>query len=241
MIFRHTAGLVPQSAVIRGKKRILEKGRDNWSDYIAWVVGHDPAWPHTARLTFSPDHPEEFVGHARWGSHRGAYSSVGFAHIGLVLTHLYGMPAHEFLWTRLLEPIGFSGIGYFRPPNPPEIMWFSAGGLEVTPHDLARFCYLLLRQGRWQEQQLVSADYIKSFTSTSSYQNMMSNADHYYSRRYPEDLFRIYGSGINLAFIVPSHDLIVLRTGRSPNELFDQYQNGLLQHIFAMLEPPVVR
>lgn len=235
-IFQHSSGLTPQSATIKGRNRVTERGRDQWTDYVSWVVGHDPAWPHTNFVYFTPGHPEEFPGHARWGAHRGAYSSVGYAHIGLVLSELYRMPAHEFLWSRLLEPLGFSGIGYFRPPDPPEIKWFSAGGLEMTPRDFARFAYLLLRQGRWQDQWLVPKDWIRSFTSTSSYQNLMSNANHYYSRNYPQDLFRVYGSGINLAFVVPSYDLIVLRMGRSPNSMFDEFQSNLLRHLFAMID-----
>ena len=177
-------------------------------EYVAWVVGHDPAWPQTARLFFPPGHPEHYPGHARWGAHRGAYSSVGYAHIGLVLTELYRMPAHRFLETRLLAPLGFSGIDYQMPPAPPHIKWFSAGGLKMTPRDFARFAYLLLREGRWREQQLVAKQWLHSLTSTPYYENLRSNSDGYFGEGYPPDLVRLYGSETSVYHSQPRSDLL---------------------------------
>jgi CubicO group peptidase (beta-lactamase class C family) len=81
-IFRHTSGLTPQASTVE-ENIPVEKGRDQWSDYIAWVVG--------------------------------------YAQIGLVLAELYQMPAHRFLETRLLTPLGFGGIAYKKPRAPPKI------------------------------------------------------------------------------------------------------------------------
>ena len=46
---------------------------------------------------------------------------------------------------------------------------------------------------------------------------MRSNVDGYFGAQYPKDMYRIAGSGLNWAYIVPSLDLIALRTGRANN------------------------
>lgn len=231
-VFRHTSGICPQ---ITAQGKILEKGRDRWTDYDAWVVGHDPKWPQTAKLYFDPGQVQDFDGRERWGGHEGAYSSVAFAHVGLVIRGLYGVPAHQFLWERLLQPLGFSGIDYHKPPQPPDIMWFTAGGVRMTTRDLGRFAYLLLRGGRWEDHRLLPEGWVESFTSSPDYQNLRSNVDGYFGRAYPPDMFRLFGSGGNFVFIVPGLDLIAIRTGRTANALTKILQRDFLRRVFLMI------
>lgn len=232
-IFRHTSGLTPQ---LTADGVIVEKGRDEWTDYVSWVVGRDPQWPQTRTLYFPPGHPQAYPGRERWGSHEGAYSSVAFAHLGLVFSQLYGRPAHEFLWTRLLQPIGASGVAFHEPPQPPEIRWFTGGGLRLTTRDFARFAYLLMKNGRWKERQLLPPEWVESFTSTPYYPNLRSNVDGYFGKRYPKDLFRMFGSGGNFAFVVPSLDLIAVRTGRTSVQVMKRLQRDFLNRMFLMVE-----
>ncbi len=144
-IFRHTSGLCPERDSTGNE---VEKGRNKWTDYADWILGRDSKWPQTSKLYFEPGRPEQYQGSQYRGTHMlaHAYSSVSFGHLGLVFRNVYGIPANEFLWNRLLEPIGFSGIDFHAPPND-EIKWFSAGGLRMTPRDYARFAYFLLRDG----------------------------------------------------------------------------------------------
>ena len=156
-IFRHTAGFMPEETKDHEK---VEEGRNFWSDYSLWVTGSDPKWPATGRLFFPPGHPEEFAGSETWGDHRGAYSSIGFAHLGLVFRHAFGHSPAGVLWDRILAPIGVSGVSYHYPP-PGTHRWVTHGGVCMTPRDYARFAYLILRQGRWQDQQIVDPEWIE--------------------------------------------------------------------------------
>ncbi|MEA2063286.1 MAG: serine hydrolase [Gemmatimonadota bacterium] len=228
-VFSHTSGLCPERT---SAGETVEKGRNEWTDYEDWVLGHDEKWPQTGKLYFTPGHPEEYPGSKTWGMVSSAYSSVSFGHIGLVLSNVYGMPVRDFLWNSLLEPIGFGGIDFHSPPSE-RIKWFSAGGLRITPRDYARFALLLLRDGRWNEKQIVPAAWIRRFRKSALYPNIRSNADGYFGEQYPKDMFRIAGSGLNWAFIVPSLDLVALRTGRSSNEIWDEVQEKFLEKLFA--------
>ena len=43
-IFRHTSGLTPQASTVE-EDLPVEQGRNQWDNYVAWVVGHDPVNP----------------------------------------------------------------------------------------------------------------------------------------------------------------------------------------------------
>ena len=114
-------------------------------------------------------------------------------------------------------------------------MWFSAGGLRMTARDLARFAYLLLRDGRWGDRRLLPEGWVESFTSSPNYPNLRSNVDGYFGRKYPPDMYRLFGSGGNLVFVIPSYDLIAIRTGRAVNALTKVLQRDFLRRTFLML------
>jgi CubicO group peptidase (beta-lactamase class C family) len=156
-------------------------------------------------------------------------------HLGIVFQNVYKKPAHQFLWERLLEPIGFSGIDFHNPPSD-SIKWFSAGGLCMTPRDYARFACLLLHDGKWGDQQIVSSKWIQKFRTSLKYPNIRSNIDGCFGEKYPKDMFRIAGSGINIAFIIPSLNMIVLRTGRVDNALWDEVEKQFLEKLFNAVQ-----
>lgn len=227
-VLRHTSGICPERT---GMGEAIEQGRNDWTDYEDWLLGHDAQWPQTGHIYFPPGQPEGWAGKEVWAEHEGGYSSVAFGHLGLILANVYQKPAGEFLWDRLLEPIGFEGIDFHAPPSE-EIQWFSAGGLRMTPRDYARFSYFLLRDGRWNDHQIVDASWVEKFRKSTAYINIRSNHDGFFGP-YPKDMFRIAGSGLNWAFIVPSLDLIAIRTGRANNGQWDEVEQQFLQKLFA--------
>ncbi len=226
-VFSHTAGFTSEGKVNR-------EGRDQQADYRAWVVGHDPRYPETRELAYSPGQPEEYAEPEQWGEQLGLYSSLGFAHLSLVFNQLYGMPAADFLWYRLLKNIGFSGIEFHNPPAPPDVKWFSGGGLKMTTRDLGRFAYLMLHDGSWKGEQILPKGWVPSFVTTPNYPNLRSNVDGYLHEGFPEDLYRMYGSGGNFVFIVPSLNLIAIRTGHLDNFFLDRLQRDLIRRVFDM-------
>jgi CubicO group peptidase (beta-lactamase class C family) len=231
-VFRHISGLCPEAE---------EAGRyQEDKNYTKWVVGRDPQYPETAPLYYDPGHPEQYT---RPNRHQWyTYSSIGFQHVGLALPHWSGMPAHSFLEERLFGPIGIQNVQYFQPVNEWSageenrlIRWHTEGGLRLTPRDYARFAYLLLKDGHWGEQQIVPDGWFSHFWGTGNYPNLLGNHDGVFDREYPADLFRISGAGSNWAFIVPSLDLVALRTGRSDDALAADVQKGFLQRLFSAI------
>ena len=105
----------------------------------------------------------------------------------------------------------------------------------MTTRDLARFAYFLLRDGVWRGQRLLPEGWLDAMLDTPDYPNLRSNVDGFFGEQYPRDMFRLFGSGGNFVFVVPSLDLIVIRTARTPNTLMKVLQRDFLRRTFLMI------
>ena len=221
-VFTHTSGILPED-------REQERNNPEVRDFVAYTVGHDPLHDEARPLCYDPGHPDLYGG--------DPYSSVAFNHLAIALPHLTGLPAHRYLEERLLEPVGIEAPDYhispaWNPPGPGN-RWATCGALRLTPRDYARYAYLLLRDGVWEGRSLIPPGYLRRFTRSVDAPNILSNAAGALGEGYPSDMFRISGSGLSMAFMIPSHDLIWLRTSRAPNELREEVVSHSLEMLFA--------
>ena len=219
-IFRHTSGILPESA---GDTRWGE----DW-DFRYYTVGKDPDYPESASLYFDPGTNYD-------------YSSVSFNHLSLFIRNITGMKSSEFLWDRILEPIGFGSVSYWEHQGMGDYDWAPSGqtGPKMTTRDYARLAYLLLRNGEWEDKQIFPSWYLDIFKKSADYPNILSNIDGYFGEQYPSDMFRVAGSGLNWAYIIPSMDLIAIRTSRASNSLWDEVRSNFLKKLFdAAIDNP---
>ncbi len=85
-------------------------------------------------------------------------------------------------------------------------------------------------------KQLVPDGWIQRFRLSSRYPNLRSNVDGFFGR-YPATMFRIAGSGLNWAFVVPELNLIALRAARSDNRTWNEVEQTFLAKLFAAVDP----
>jgi CubicO group peptidase (beta-lactamase class C family) len=129
------------------------------------------------------------------------------------------MELQQYVDTRLAKPMGWGSWGYaYR--NVREVNHTpGGGGIAVRATDMLRFGYLLLREGRWNDAQLVPAEYVRRSTRQSP-----DNPHYPYSLQFnvnpngdipelPLDAFWKGGSGGHAIYIVPSLDLVVWKLG----------------------------
>ncbi|HEX6420513.1 MAG TPA: serine hydrolase [Acidimicrobiales bacterium] len=94
-----------------------------------------------------------------------AYNNAAVQTLSAVLESATGQPADDYAATMLFEPIGMrdSRMTSDAAGNPLTFM-----GLETTCLDLARFGYLMLRDGVWDGEQVVSEAYVERATGRPS-------------------------------------------------------------------------
>ena len=158
------------------------------------------------------------------------YSDPGYAHLSLAFFHATGREIADVVQGRVLKPIGIEhatwdvqgGGGLLGPHTNAHT------GLHMSSRDLARFGYLAMHGGVWQETHLVPARWQEMATRPSQALNpayglgWWTNARDAYIPSLPKDLFALAGFAGNRCYVVPSLDLVVARVGTGPFVLDDR-------------------
>jgi CubicO group peptidase (beta-lactamase class C family) len=154
--------------------------------------------------------PMDFEPGKKWD-----YNNTGLALLGPVLKKATGKQVDEILDEKVFRRIGIGESHWSWDKN--EEMSLPYSGLHITARSFARFGLLFLRGGKWQDEQVVPAAWVKEATGPS--QEM--NAEYGYlwwnnttGKKFPgcpTDAYAALGKFANNMLIVPSLDLIVIR------------------------------
>jgi CubicO group peptidase (beta-lactamase class C family) len=146
----------------------------------------------------------------------------GASHLlSYILKQATGIYMDEFAEEFLFGPLGITNYHWKKTPkNLPD----SEGGLYLVPLDLAKLGYLYLHGGRWEDKQIVSADWIEENVTPRSFAS--SPDDKEWPRAYgyqwwllPYDdtgnsyVYGCLGYGGQYLLTVPQHNLIAVITG----------------------------
>ncbi len=158
------------------------------------------------------------------------YSDLGLQHLSLAFVNIMGVEMRDFMLERVFAPIGIEelswnvlgGRGFIGPHTNGD------SGIYISSRELARFGYLALHNGVWDEQQLIPAWWMELATKASqarnpnygytwwvnsegtSWPNLPMMAD------LPRDAFALRGYNANNCYVIPSLDLVVARVGTGP-------------------------
>jgi CubicO group peptidase (beta-lactamase class C family) len=159
---------------------------------------------------------------------RFKYNDVRINVLALAALHVVRRPLPEVLREELMDPIGASGAWQWHGY---ENSWIEldgrkvqsvsggghwGGGMFIDARDLARFGYLFLRNGRWQNRQLVSEKWIQMARTPGTanreygYANWYLNTDRKPLPAAPESSVTFRGAGSNIVYIDWENDLVVV-------------------------------
>lgn len=173
------------------------------------------------------------------------YNDVRINRFSLSLMRLFGTSLPDALKASIMDPIGASPDWRWIPYDNSQTniggrqigsvsggtRW--GGGLWINSEDLARFGLLIANQGRWNNRQLVSEQWLKDAVIPSAH-----GPDYGYlwwlntkQRQWPSgpaSSFAALGNGSNVIWIDPDHDIVFV---------WHWYQNqamdGMVQRIMA--------
>ncbi len=146
------------------------------------------------------------------------YSSGESILLSGIIESATNMTAYQFGFENLFRPIGIPDIRWDSDPSGHTI---TAWGINATVREFAKFGYLYLNKGKWQDQQIVSEAWIQESTQAIS-----DSLNHYgYQWWLPaaykdyevwnilEGTFLAMGIYIQRLYVVPEKDLVVVRVG----------------------------
>ena len=152
--------------------------------------------------------------------------------LGHVLSRVTGMSLAQFAYTRLFQPLGIwqdeagtpspwrQNPSLMDDPHPfglwdqeNRYLWsidrsghfIGSFGLQLTPRDMAKYGYLSLKQGRWDNQQIIPMTYVQE---TMQYGYIKQHA-----RWHEHDIFFNTGALGQFLAVVPDLDLVAVMTG----------------------------
>ena len=225
-VFRHTSGLIPevQHQIASGAVQT----ESNWN-FEPFTVGKDADWPESARLYYEPGRPSSY-------SKGSTYSSVAFNHLSLIFRKVTGLETSVYLRRGLLDRIGVGRTAYKVTNGMGTTKFATAGNALMSARDFMRVGYLMLHEGEWNGRRIFSASWLRKFTGSAAYPNIRSNQDCRWGSKYPKDLYRTTGSGLNWVLVVPSLDLLLTFNGRTPASKKAEVDRVSLDRLFAAVK-----
>jgi CubicO group peptidase (beta-lactamase class C family) len=110
------------------------------------------------------------------------------------------------------------------------------GGMIINAYDMARFGYLTLRNGKWNDKQLISEQWLKWSTTPTPVQigygfmNYFLNTDKNYLPSAPATAFTHIGNGTNMIYVDRENDIIAV-VRWIDNSSLDGFISALLKSI----------
>ena len=153
------------------------------------------------------------------------YNNWDFNTLGTIYEHAVRSSIFDAFEREIARPIGmqdyqpsdgeyFTGAASVYPAYP----------IRMSARDLARFALLYLHKGRWKDRQIVPAWWVEE--STQAYSTSGFGPGYGYlwwvgsinsgfapSVELPQGTFSAQGVGGQYAFVIPRHDLVVIRRG----------------------------
>ena len=222
-VFRHASGIIPEDHHQIADGAVQTESSWNFEPF---TVGKDAQWPESAKLAYEPGKPSSYT--------KGSpYSSVAFNHLSLVFRNVSGKEASVYLKSAILDRIGVGKTAYKLTSGMGDTRYAAAGNALMGARDFMRVGYLMLHEGDWNGRRIFTAAWLRRFTGSTAYTNIRSNRDCRWGAKYPADLYRTTGSGLNWVLVVPSLDLLLTFNGRTPRSKRDEVDRESLQRLFA--------
>ncbi|MFM7327452.1 MAG: serine hydrolase domain-containing protein [Bacteroidota bacterium] len=156
------------------------------------------------------------------------YNDVRVNALALASLMVWRKPLPQVLKENLMDPIGASTTWrWYGYENSWVVLdglavqsvsggghW--GGGMIINGWDMARFGYLMLRNGRWRDRQLISEDWIRmSSTPTPvktdyGFMNWYLNTDKKFLPSAPSTAVTHVGNGTNIIYVDRVNDLVVV-------------------------------
>ncbi len=82
--------------------------------------------------------------------------------VSAIITKASGMKSSDFAHDNLFEPLGITDYVWEYMPGRRE---YAGGKLHMRPRDFLKFGLLMLNEGRWQDEEIISAEWITESTT----------------------------------------------------------------------------
>ncbi len=152
------------------------------------------------------------------------YSSGASHLLSAIIQESTGMRTFSFAREYLFEPLGISRVSWLSDPHG---IAFGAGGLRLTPRDMAKFGQLYLQGGVWEGKPIIPAKWVEASIAP---QVSAHGAASYYGYQWwvhGSSTFAAHGYRGKRIFVIPDLDMVVVFTadlsGNAPSVILSNF------------------
>lgn len=158
--------------------------------------------------------------------------------LSCIFTKETGMSLYDFAVDNLFTPLNITDVSWSEEKAG---LTNGASGLRMTPHDLAKFGYLMLNNGTWDSAQVVSQDWVRNATSPKN--PVTEELGYGYETYYGYHWWIHAGRGVTFmhrlpearnVYLIPEHNLVVVMSAGLVQEPYPQ-GDLLYNHVLASL------
>ncbi len=185
----------------------------------------DPDWLQ-AFFQKEPSHPPGTI---------FAYDTAATVVLTTIAERISGKPFLEYMRPALLDPLGFSKQAWCI--QTPEGSSWGGSGVLCTLRDMAKVALLCLNEGRWNQKQLISREYIQQATSRQIDNSHLFDKHGYGYQiwRLRENGFAFIGMGSQLALCFPDQQFIFACTADTQG--LGETGTGIVEAMWKHLYP----
>jgi hypothetical protein len=137
--------------------------------------------------------------------------------LSAIIQETTGMKASDFAAKHLFGPLGIYNVAWPANPQGITLGW---GDLRMKPHDMAKVGYLYLNEGRWDDKQIIPAEWVAASTHKHIPGTAVDGYGYQWWVRY-DGVYMARGFGGQYIFVVPEHELVVAVTSNLSRIRFD--------------------
>lgn len=141
------------------------------------------------------------------------YSNANSQLFEPILSRATGLTAHQFLAEKILSPIGINSaeVGFWLDASGTNPMTYCC--LDMRPDDFARFGLMMARNGRWQDQQIVSAAYVEQSLQANNFygfQWWILNSAYWGGEPVPIEITAALGLGGQKIYLWSEQEIVIV-------------------------------
>jgi CubicO group peptidase (beta-lactamase class C family) len=166
--------------------------------------------------------------------------------LGEILRNATGEYADKFAEEYLFDPLGISDFSWQKLPDGTII---TAWGLKLRPCDMAKIGYMMLKEGKWKDKQIVSSSWVKESTKAQSAGDLLLGSGYGYQwwrgstfiNNKSIEAFYAAGKGGQYIFVSPELNLVTVFTSKPDDHPMGELQPQILManYIIPAMLPPV--
>jgi CubicO group peptidase (beta-lactamase class C family) len=137
--------------------------------------------------------------------------------LAAILQQATGATALTYAHEHLFGPLGITEVEWPASPQGVNKGW---GEMRLKPHDMAKIGLLYLNEGRWEEKQVVPADWVKASTTEQIASGTLSDSYGYQWWVDAEGYFMALGFAGQFIYVVPQRSMVVVFTSGLRGDAF---------------------